>query len=202
MFAAAIVYILAVMSPGPNFLLVSRSASSSSATAGIGASVGIAMVGLMFSTSSVIGLAALVGKYPNFSRIATIAGALYLLYIAFMLMKSALCTRESLKQSDDFIAVGFLQSWKMGVLTNVTNMKTVAFMVSIFAGFLSTQRTGVEKGTVIAVCSSFEILWYCSVALIFGQSGIRQLYSKYNRQIDGCLAVFLVFFAGQTVMMH
>lgn len=43
MFAAALIYILAVMSPGPNFILVSRFAASNSIRAGIGASLGIVL---------------------------------------------------------------------------------------------------------------------------------------------------------------
>ena len=76
MFAAALIYILAVMSPGPNFLLVSRFAASNSIRAGVGASIGIVMVGLMFSISSVTGLALLIDRYPAFNRTATVLGAI------------------------------------------------------------------------------------------------------------------------------
>lgn len=202
MFAAALIYILAVISPGPNFILVSRSASSNSILAGVGASIGIVMVGLMFSSSSVMGLTKIIEEFPDFSRVATIAGAIYLLYIAFSLLKNSLRKSGTSRQSDEFMEAGFLKSWKIGVTTNITNMKTIAFMVSIFASFLSVPRTGIEKATVIAICSSFEILWYSLVALIFGQSGMQRLYLRYNRQIDACLAVFLIFFAAENVMAH
>jgi threonine efflux protein len=200
MFAAALIYILAVMSPGPNFLLVSRFAASNSILAGVGASLGIVMVGLMFSISSVTGLAVLIDRYPAFNQVATIAGAIYLAYIAFLLFRSALRPATSNAATlAPVLRTGFWEAWRIGVLTNVTNMKTIAFMVSIFAGFLAVARSGLEKATVIAVCSSFEIFWYCGVALIFGQGSVQRLYARYSRQFDGVMAAFLLLFAGQTV---
>lgn len=202
MFAAALIYIFAVISPGPNFILVSRSASSNSILAGVGASIGIVMAGLIFSSFSVMGLAEIINAHPNFSRVATIAGAMYLLCIAFSLLRNSMRKSESSRQGNEFVEAGFIESWKMGVITNITNIKTIAFMVSIFAGFLSVRRTGIEKTTVIAICSSFEILWYSLVALTFGQSGMQRFYSMYNKKIDVCLAVFLIFFAAENVMAH
>lgn len=200
MFAAALIYILAVISPGPNFLLVSRFAASNSIRAGMGASLGIVMVGLMFSIASVTGLALLIARYPAFSQVATCAGALYLMYIAFLLLRSALRPASPGSTTlEPALKAGFWKSWRTGVLTNVTNMKTIAFMVSIFAGFLSVERSDIEKATVIAVCSSFEIFWYCGVAMIFGQGPVQRLYSRYSRQFDGTMALFLVLFAVQTV---
>lgn len=201
MFAAALIYILAVMSPGPNFLLVSRFAASSSVRAGLGASFGIVIVGLMFSISSVTGLALLMDRYPTFNQTATWLGACYLTYIAYLLARSAIHPATN-SQPDSIGAqtTGFWRAWRIGVLTNITNMKTIAFMISIFAGFLATDRTLVEKSTVIAICSSFEVLWYCSVAVVFGRGVVQRFYLRYNRQIDACMAVFLVLFAAQTVL--
>ncbi|WP_136417910.1 LysE family transporter [Herbaspirillum sp. ST 5-3] len=214
MFSPALVYIMAVISPGPNFILVSRFAAANSIASGIGASFGIWVVGLMFSISSVLGLALLLGQFPQLNRAATILGALYLLYIAYLLIKSALNS----KASDSTISTDFdtketelqllakdgvsrfLQSFKMGFLTNITNMKTIAFMISIFSAFLSQSTTTMDKVLIIVICSSFEICWYSSVAFVFGQKRMRQLYFKFNRTIDLCLGLFLIGFAASNVM--
>lgn len=201
MLAAALIYILAVMSPGPNFLLVSRCAASHSVRSGLGASLGIVMVGLVFSISSVTGLALLIGRYPGFQRTATLLGAAYLTYIAYLLASSAIRPSTSdPTASASAPPTGFWRAWRMGVLTNITNMKTIAFMISIFAGFLAVDRSVLEKSAVIAICSTFELLWYGGVALVFGQGFVQRFYLRYNRQIDGFMAVFLVLFAAQTVL--
>lgn len=200
MFTAALIYILAVMSPGPNFLLVSRYSASDSVLSGVSATIGICLVGLMFSTSSVQGLAILLTKFPGLGRIMTVAGAIYLLYIAYQLARSAL--RSNTGGAADSVALrgGFVNALRTGVVTNVTNLKTIAFMVSIFAGFLATPRQPWEKVTVIAICSTLEFCWYTSVALIFGQGPIQRIYKQYTRQIDGGLAIFLVAFAANNIL--
>jgi threonine efflux protein len=200
MFSAVLIYILAVMSPGPNFILVSRFSAANSVLAGIGASIGIWMVGLLFSTSSVLGLAVIIYRFPMFGAIATILGALYLIYIAYTLLRSTLTPQPKTANAKDIFRVDFYNALVMGIVTNITNMKTIAFMVSIFASFLSTSKTVVDKITVIAICSSFELLWYSLVALIFGYGIIRHFYLKNHRQIDTGLAVFLLFFALQNIL--
>jgi len=200
MFTAALIYILAVMSPGPNFLLVSRYSASSSVLSGIGATVGICLVGLTFSTSSVLGLAILLVKFPGLGRVMTIAGALYLLYIAFQLARSALRSSTGSGAGPVALKGSFVDALRTGVATNVTNLKTIAFMVSIFAGFLATPRMPWEKVTVIAICSTLEFSWYSSVALVFGQGTIQRIYRQYTRQIDGGLAIFLVAFAANNIL--
>lgn len=201
MFAAALIYILGVMTPGSNFLIVSRFAASSSIRAGVGASVGIVMVGLMFSTSSVTGLALLIERFPSFSRISTIAGGIYLTYIAYLLARSAMQPPVSAGEKQQIVRqTKFWKAWQIGVLTNVTNLKTIAFMISIFAGFLATNPTLREKIIVISICCTFEIIWYSSVALIFGQGTIQRFYIKYKRQIDGGMAVFLALFVVQAIL--
>ena len=205
---------MAVISPGPNFILVSRFAAANSIASGIGASLGIWIVGLMFSTSSVLGLALVLNQFPQLNRIAAVLGALYLLYIAYLLIKSALKVRSTGESDVAAIDVkheapecamkrsegGFIQGFKLGFLTNITNVKTIAFMISIFSAFLSQTTTALDKVLIIAICSSFEIFWYSSVAFVFGQERMRHLYLKFNRAIDLSLGVFLIGFAASNVM--
>jgi threonine efflux protein len=201
MFSAAFIYILGVMIPGANFILVSRFAASSSIRAGVGATIGIAMVGLIFSASSVAGIALLIERFPSFSRFATVAGAIYLSYIAYLLMRSALQPTVGTAEKQQAVRqTTFRMAWRVGVLTNLTNMKTIVFMVSVFAEFLVTNPTLQEKTAVIAFCVSFEVLWYLGVALVFGQGVVQRFYMKYGRQIDAAMAVFLALFVIQSIL--
>ncbi|MGF6208216.1 hypothetical protein [Pseudomonas frederiksbergensis] len=52
-----------------------------------------------------------------------------------------------------------------------------------------------DKVLVVLLCSTLELIWYSTVALLFGQGRVRALFLKYTRQIDVGLAVFLVGFS-------
>jgi threonine/homoserine/homoserine lactone efflux protein len=195
MFTAALIYIMAVISPGPNFIIVSRFSSLNSVTAGFGATLGICTVGVMFSTLSLQGLAALLAQYPGFSDVATLCGSAYLLHIAYVIIKSVLQKGAGGNSGAPQAVGGFFEGYKVGVITNISNMKTIAFMVSIYAGFLSSPRTPTDKVLVVLLCSTLELIWYSTVALLFGQGRVKALFLKYTRQIDMGLAVFLVGFS-------
>ncbi|SFM14311.1 LysE family translocator [Methylobacterium pseudosasicola] len=199
MFAAALIYILAVMSPGPNFLLVTRFASSGSVRAGLGATAGIVLVGLIFSSSSVTGLSVLIRQIPAFDKVAGAAAALYLVAIAALLVRGALKPASPAAEgAEPRPEARFWRAFRIGALTNVGNVKTIAFMVSIFTGFLVVERSGSEKAAIVALCSTLEFGWYAGVAFIFGRGAIRTFYARHNRLIDLFMAVFLVGFAAKT----
>ncbi|MFT2112730.1 LysE family translocator [Marinomonas sp. 2405UD68-3] len=198
MFSAALIYILAVMSPGPNFILVSRGSVSNSVSSGIGSTVGICLVGLLFSISCVSGLALLLDRFPIVGLVATILGAIYLLYIAYSLLKSK--PEDSIDENkNNSQELNFIASIKAGIFTNIGNMKTIAFMISIFSGFLSVPRGLDEKILVILLCSSLEFLWYALVSIAFGQKVFKVIYVKYSKEIDKILGVFLIFFATNNI---
>lgn len=194
MFTAALIYILAVISPGPNFIIVSRFSSLGSVTTGLGATLGICTVGVFFSSISLLGLAALLHQYPAFSRVATLCGSAYLLYIAYGIIKSVLAKNTGTAESAPPGVTSFAKAYRVGVITNISNMKTIAFMISIYAGFLASPRTDLDK-VLVVVCSTLEVIWYSLVSLLFGQGPIKALFLKYTRQIDVGLAVFLVAFS-------
>lgn len=200
MLTAALIYILGVIIPGANFILVSRYAAASSIRAGVGASVGIVMVSLLFSISAVSGLALLIERFPAFSRFATMAGALYLSYLAVLLIRSAMRPAVILGHEQAMRPTRFWTAWRRGVLTNIGNLKTIAFMISIFAEFLAGKPDLQAKTTLIASCSSAELLWYASVALIFGQGVMQRFYLKYSRQVDAGMALFLALFVVQSLL--
>ena len=123
MFTAALIYILAVISPGPNFIIVSRFASLGSVSTGIGATLGICTVGVFFSTISLLGLAALLHQYPAFSKVATLCGSAYLLYIAYSIIKSVLAKNTGTADSTTPRATSFAKAYRVGVITNISNMQ-------------------------------------------------------------------------------
>jgi threonine/homoserine/homoserine lactone efflux protein len=202
MFYAVFIYILAVISPGPNFILVSRYSALGSVKLGLGITLGICSVGACFSTLSLLGLSSVIHVFPSFARVSVALGALYLLYIAYVILHSTFnrkATAESDTYSDNVVFGGTGKAYCTGALTNVFNMKTIAFMISIWSGFLATPRTPLEQVVAVLICSSLEFSWYFFVALIFGRPVIKSLFFRYRTAIDRGLVVFLTLFAAQNI---
>lgn len=202
MFYAALIYILAVISPGPNFILVSRYSALGSLKIGLAVTLGICSVGILFSTLSLLGLSSILSLFPNFSRISVALGAVYLLYIAYTifigLIMSQKVTYDAFEHSQP-LSYSIKKSYLIGAITNILNMKTIAFMISIYSGFLAIHRTQLEQITLVVICSSLEFIWYFFVVLIFSKSSVRIIFIRYRKFIDLSFYIFLILFALQNI---
>ncbi|MBV4367257.1 LysE family translocator [Erwinia phyllosphaerae] len=202
MFYAAFIYIMAVISPGPNFILVSRYSALGSIKLGLAVTLGICTIGACFSTLSLLGLSSVIHLFPAFAKISVILGALYLLYIAWAILLSTL-QRKSVSDGDTApdaeMAGGLGKAFRTGALTNVLNMKTIAFMISIYSGFLAVPRSITEQIVIVVICSSLEFSWYFFVTVIFSSQRIKSLFYRYRKVIDRGLALFLTLFAMQNI---
>ncbi|MEO3323770.1 LysE family translocator [Enterobacter cloacae] len=202
MFYAVFIYLMAVISPGPNFILVSRYSALGSIKLGLAVIFGICTVGVFFSTLSLLGLSSVIHLFPAFSKVSVVFGAVYLIYIAYVVFISTLQSKNTRGEGEDLggrIKSGTAAAFKIGALTNILNMKTIAFMISIYSGFLSVPRSIYEQVAVVLICSSLEFSWYFFVAIVFSRSAVKTAFYRYRRFIDRGLALFLVLFAFQNV---
>ncbi|GKW20063.1 threonine efflux protein [Pectobacterium araliae] len=202
MFYAVFIYIMAVISPGPNFILVSRYSALGSVKQGLAVTLGICSVGACFSILSLLGLSSIIHVFPSFSKVSVVLGALYLIYIAYIILRSTFNRETSTgpdTHPDEVFFGGMKKAYFTGALTNVFNMKTIAFMISIWSGFLAVTRSPTEQIVAVIICSALEFSWYFFVALIFGRPTIKRFFFRYRTGIDRGLAVFLTMFATQNI---
>lgn len=202
MIYASLIYFLAVVSPGPNFVLVSRYSSMGSFKQGFAVTLGICTVSAIFSTISLLGLAATLRSFPYFTNLSVFLGSSYLIFIALSIFIGTFKLQKvpgeegSVAENNAF---SFSRSYRVGTLTNLFNMKTIAFMISIFSGFLAVPRSVLEQISIVFICSSLEFFWYSLVAFFFGRPFIRKVFYRHRISIDRSLALFLVLFAAQNV---
>lgn len=201
MFYAALIYILAVVSPEPNFILVSRYSSLGNIKLGISVTLGICSVGVLFSTLSLLGISSLLNYFPNFSNISVVLGAIYLIFIAYIIFKGTFSKNDNHQdnQNNTIISNSLSNAYFIGAMTNLFNMKTIAFMISIYSGFLIVHRSTIEKISIVAICSSLEFFWYFVVALVFSKPLVQRVFFKHRKSIDRGLSLFLVLFALQNI---
>ena len=83
------VYWVAVVSPGPNFLLVSQLAVSGRRRVGIQAGLGIAAGGTVWAILAMAGVAAILDHIAWLHTTIRLAGALYLLWFGVRLLLGA-----------------------------------------------------------------------------------------------------------------
>jgi len=80
-FSATLIWLAAVISPGPNFLVVSRLALSRSRTSAIGATFGIAAGSLIYAALTLFGLSVLILRFAWLGETIRVVGGAYLVWL-------------------------------------------------------------------------------------------------------------------------
>ena len=181
-----LIQLLAVISPGPSFLITARTAVAHSRLDGFKVALGLGAGTVIWSSAALLGLNAVFHAVPMLFMGMKVAGALFLLYIAFMIFRHA---AEPLKIEGGSDAVG--NPFVRGFLTQITNPKVAVFFGSIFIAMLPANVPLWMTLALIAIVSFNEVWWYTVVALFFGSGPVRRFYLRAKVWIDRITGLFL-----------
>jgi threonine efflux protein len=202
----AVVHLVALLSPGPDFFFVSQTAVSRTRRQAMFGVVGITLGVMVWSALALAGLQLLLQRLAWLERLIAIAGGLYLAWMGVKMLRGALrkpsppgAEQKPVLQQGDWATL------RAGLLTNLSNPKVVIYFGSVFSAFLGDRvSTGTRWGlwTMIIIET---LLWFTLVASVFALPAMRRGYLRLARWIDGTAgAVFVLFglhliFAKRTV---
>lgn len=198
----AVIHLVALMSPGPDFLFVTRTAVSQSRGKAMLGVLGIAAGVAFWAGLSILGLQVLFTMMPWLQGTITVAGGLYLIWMGWQLLKSAMkkpveTSNEIAAKEGDSIEEGastMKHPFLFGLLTNLANPKAIIYFGSIFAGLITPDVSDLMRVVIYAMVIGETILWFGFVALIFGLAPMRRGYRKLSHWIDGLAGVLFVGF--------
>lgn len=185
------VWLLAVVSPGPAFLMLSQLAAGRSRTAAFGAALGISLGAILFAALTLWGMAVVVTQIAWLGTALRIIGAMYLVYLGVSLFRAASKPVEEVAQEQP----SGKDSWaglRIGLLTALTNPKSVAFFLSLFAVMLPPDLSSAEKVVLLASGFTIEIGWYLLVAMALSTPTFRALYARARKPLERLLGATLL----------
>lgn len=185
--AIGFVQLLAVISPGPSFLITARTAVARSRRDGLLVALGLGAGTVVWSAVAVLGLNMVFRAVPALFIAMKIAGALFLLWIAWRIFRHAGEPIALDDAGDDAAAAPFMR----GFLTQIANPKVAAFFGSIFFAMLPASVPLWMSLALIAIMSFNEVCWYSAVALFFGSGPVRRFYLAAKAWIDRVTGLFL-----------
>lgn len=179
------VQLLAVISPGPSFLITARTAVARSRLDGFKVALGLAAGTVIWASAALLGLNAVFHAVPLLFMAMKIAGALFLLWIAVQIFRHA--SAPIRMEGTDASGNPFMK----GFLTQITNPKVAVFFGSIFIAMLPASVPLWMTVALIALVSFNELWWYTVVALFFGAGPVRRFYLRTKAWIDRITGLFL-----------
>ncbi len=188
----ALVHLLAVMSPGPDFILITRNSLIYSRKTGIYSAIGLGLGILVHIAYSLAGIALIISKSIIIFSILKFLAAGYLIYIGYksLTAKSSTVNMENSKSK----SISRLNALKMGFITNVTNPKATLFFLSLFTVIISPETPFLVKLFYGVEMSIVTALWFSLVAYLFSHSLIKNRIGKiqvYAEKFMGGLLILL-----------
>jgi len=182
-----LIQLLAVISPGPSFLIVARTAVARSRAEGVKVAIGLAAGTVVWSSAALIGLNSLFKAMPLVFALMKAVGALFLLWIACQTIKHAKAPLEINVAAGGVSRNPYLQ----GFLTQISNPKVAVFFGSIFIAILPSEIPPWMIIGLIAIVSFNEFWWYSLVSVFCGSGPIRAYYIRIKCSVDRVTGAFL-----------
>lgn len=174
----------AMAAPGPALLYALRQSVAGGFAAGLSTGVGLGLMAALWTGAALLGLNAVFALVPWAYLALKTAGALYLLWIAVQLWRSA---RAPVSDSAHPGARAFLD----GVLVNLANPKSVLFAGAVLVVIFPPDLSPGAKALIVANHFVVELVVYTVFAACLSSAPARNGYLRLKPIIDRTAAVIL-----------
>ncbi|MGV2293361.1 LysE family transporter [Trinickia sp. YCB016] len=194
----AVVYLVAAISPGPNFFMITQLSLAGRRSLGAASALGVGTASVTWATLAMLGLAAILQQIEWLYTGIRITGAVYLVYFGLKLLRSSAKAEPAAAAAPDTAepeahdAAAYWRAYRSGLLTCLTNPKSCVFWTSVFAAMFPAHPPLWFYGVVLALIGVLSAGWYSSVALMFASERTQRGYRKLRRPIDGLCGAALV----------
>ena len=173
---------IGVISPGPSFVLVARTAIAVSRRDGLAAAAGMGLGGVFFGALALAGLTAVLASVERLYLGLRVLGGAYLVYLGVAIWRGA--TQKIVVTATADGTANPARSFMLALTTQVSNPKTAIVYASVFAALLPPSLPGWIYIVLPLLIFAIETSWYAVVALLFSAERPRAAYLHSKIWID------------------
>lgn len=196
----ATICILGAMSPGPSLAVVLRHCIAGSMSHGIVAAVSHGLAVGVYAVAAILGLSALVVKFPLLYQILVYGGACYLLYMGYQALTSQ--TKAFVTGTDDSEQTTYWQAVKDSAAIAILNPKLAVFFTALFSQFITLDTANLFASSImVATVAVIDMIWYSIVAVIIGLAKHKISFSKHTNIINKVSGLVFIALALRVVTL-
>ncbi|MDO5668691.1 MAG: LysE family translocator [Corynebacterium sp.] len=192
--ALVVLNIAGAASPGPDILLITRTAIRSRRHA-VATVLGIQVGVLFWCTLTVLGFAALLNAFPAILGFLQLIGGAWLVWMGYGMVSGGLRERKNPPADLEEAAarLGRLRhAFLHGLTTNLSNPKIVLFLSALIAPLLpQSPSAGLAIG-VVAALSISAIILQLGMALLVSTPAMRRKLLRAGPMIDVAAGIFFI----------
>lgn len=181
----AMVHLIALMSPGPDFFFVSQTAVSRSRKEAMMGVLGITAGVMVWAGVALLGLHLILEKMAWLHNIIMVGGGLYLCWMGYQMLRGALKKSEASEGEPKVELAHGGKSFLKGLMTNLANPKAIIYFGSVFSLFVGDSIGAAERWGIFLLIIVETFAWFTVVASLFALPTMRRGYQRMAKWIDG-----------------
>ncbi len=184
--------IFMAISPGADFVMITKNSIFSSRKAGLFSALGISLAIWVHVAYCIAGLAIIISQSIILFSIVKYLGGAYLIYIGWKTFNSNSLIDTDVKGQKQ--SLSDFAAFKIGFITNALNPKTTIFFLSIFTQVVKPDTPIWIQLIYGAIISLAHLLWFGTVAIFFTHLPLLKKFDRYKKVIEKVVGSVLIGF--------
>jgi RhtB (resistance to homoserine/threonine) family protein len=201
-FIIASMHFLGVVSPGPDFVLVTRNALLYPRRIAIYTALGITLGIMVHMTYCLLGLAVIISQSLLFFTVLKYLGSAYLIYLGIKALLPEKTLNSNSPRSNDSAtpALSAHQALWQGFLCNTLNPKAALFFLGLFTLAIKPTTPWWQQVFYAAWMVTMTFLWFSLLSVLITNPHIRAKLIRIQPWITKIMGILLIVFGVELVL--
>jgi RhtB (resistance to homoserine/threonine) family protein len=190
-FTVALVHLLAVISPGPDFVMIVRNSIIYSRKTAVYSAIGLGLGILVHVMYSLVGIGFIISQSIILFTVIKFFGAAYLIYLGY----KSLSSKPSNLDIKAIHVKSDLSRWqavRIGFLTNILNPKVTLFFFSLFTLVINPETPLGIKIFMGLEMAFVTFLWFAVVAYLMSHQLVKSRVHKIQHIAEKFIGIVLI----------
>lgn len=183
----ALAHFLALISPGPDFVILVKSAVKNESKKAIGVALGISIANALYIALCLIGIGSLLATSVYIMIGLKVAGGLFLIYLAVQALRAKKSDYASLSAQvnvNEKQETTLFKEFIVGFMSGILNPKNILFYLSLFTVVLTKDVSLTFKIILGVWMSSLVFIWDSAIVFLLSGDNVRRKFAKLSYYID------------------
>ena len=197
LFTICLLHFVAQLSPGPDVLLIAKSAASTTRQNALKIIAGISAGIVVWVVLTLAGFTVLIDQFPWIQQVLMVLGGVFLAKMGWAMLKGGMHSFKKRHQTDDDTngQVKAKNYFMLGLWTNLSNPKTLIYFSSVFSLALSSSASDYLKAQLAVIIPLQTFITFALLMLLISQPKIKTLYQRSGSYIDMISGGLFLLFA-------
>lgn len=194
-FSVALAHFLALLSPGPDFVLVVKSAMRNDRKNALGVAAGISSANAVYIALCLIGVGAILASSVWLMITLKIIGGLFLIFLAIQALRAKKTDYIGLAEASETRGkqASFGKEFMTGFMSGILNPKNLLFYLSLFTVVLTNEISLTFKILLGTWMTLIVFLWDMAIIYFLSSEKVRRKFTRVAYYIDKFTGAILGF---------